>query len=134
MKTRRFFCLLLSLLLAAGCLALPAGAAVASAPEVEVITRAIGQFEATIPANTIAYLDDSFILASGDIVSYDCFYTPRDADVKFGYIGPDGLFYGISGYKGGIDKGIRVNQRGTYTLAIWNESDSAVTVSGTVNY
>lgn len=135
MKARRIICLLLSCLLVAGCLAMPAGAVATSAPEMgAVVTRATGRFEITIPANSCMTMEDSFILDSGDIVSFDCSYTPRDASVKFGYIGPDGLFYGISGYKGSIDKGIRVNQRGSYTLAIWNESDSAVTVWGTVNY
>lgn len=47
---------------------------------------------------------------------------------------PDGYFYGLSGSNGSIDKGIRVEQRGTYTLAIWNKSDEAVAVEGTVNY
>jgi len=134
-KTRRFFSLLLSFLLVVGSLALPAGAVVTSEPESEtVITRATGRFEATFPANTLMNVGDSFILNSGDIVSYDCSYTPRDASIEFGYIGPDGLFYGLSGYKGSINKGIRVNQYGTYTLAIWNESDEAVYVWGTVNY
>lgn len=135
MKTRRFFSLLLSFLLVAGSLALPAGAAVISEPESEAaITRATGRFEKTIPASSIYPVCDSFILNSGDIVSYDCSYTPRDASIEFGYIGPDGLFYGLSGYKGSINKGIRVNQYGTYTLAIWNKSDEAVYVWGTVNY
>lgn len=99
------------------------------------LTRATGQFETTIPAQSIAPLGaDSVSLSSGGVISYDCTYTPRDASVKFGYIGPDGLFYGLSGYKGSIDKGIRVNQSGTYTLAIWNKSDEAVSVWGTVNY
>ena len=61
-------------------------------------------------------------------------YTPRDASVKFGYIGPDGLFYYLRGSNGTIDKGIRVGLRGTYTLAIKNESDVTVSVWGTVNY
>lgn len=135
MKTRRLFSLLLSFLLVVGSLALPAGAAATSELEsVAVITRATGRFEKNIPANSIYPVCDSFILDSGDVVSYDCSYTPRDASVKFGYIAPDGYFYGLSGSNGRIDKGIRVNQSGTYTLAIWNKSDEAVYVWGTVNY
>lgn len=135
MKGKRFGVLLLSGLLAVWCLTATAGAVVTPEPVAEeTIVRATGRFEATIATNTLYYVCDSFILDSGDVVSYDCSYTPRDANVRFGYIGPDGLFYGLSGYKGSIDKGIRVNQRGTYTLAIWNESDEAVYVWGTVNY
>lgn len=53
-KTRQFFCFLFSFLLVAGSLALPAGAVVTFELESEaVITRATGQFEKTIPANSI---------------------------------------------------------------------------------
>ena len=135
MKTRRFFCFLLSFLLVVVGLSLPAGAIMASEPTEETaITRATGRFEATIPENTLKTVGDSFILDSGDVVSYVCSYTPRDASVQFGYIAPDGRFYYLSGSNGRIDKGIRVSQSGTYTLAIWNESDEAVSVWGTVNY
>lgn len=135
MKGKRFGVLLLSGLLVVGFLTAPAGAVVPPEPAAEVaITRATGQFEATIATNTLYYVCDSFILNSGDVVSYDCSYTPRDATIKFGYIGPDGYFYGLSGSNGRIDKGIRVSQSGTYTLAIWNESGEAVSVWGRVNY
>ena len=134
-KTRRLFCLLLSFLLVVGSLALPAGASVTSVPESEaVITRATGRFEKNIPASSIYPVCDSSILNSGDIVSYDCSYTPRDASVKFGYIAPDGRFYYLRGSNGSIDKGIQVSAYGTYTLVIKNESDTAVYVWGTVNY
>lgn len=135
MKTRRFLSLLLSFLLVAGSLALPAGAVVTTEPmEETAITRATGQFEASIPANTLKTVGDSFILDSGDIVSYDCSYTPRDASMKFGYIAPDGRFYYLRGSNGSIDKGIQVSAYGTYTLVIKNESDTAVYVWGRVNY
>lgn len=135
MKGKRFGSLLLSGLLAVGCLIAPAGAVVPPEPAAKTaITRATGQFEATISANTIRTVGDSFILNKDDVVSYDCTYTPRDASIKFGYISPDGRFYYLSGSNGSIDKGIRVGLRGTYTLAIKNESNEAVTVKGTVNY
>lgn len=134
MKTRYFFSLLLSCLLVLGCFATPAGAVITSGPEAEtVIMRATGRIEESISGKAIMTLAE-VSLDRGETVTYDCSYTPRDASVKFGYIAPDGLFYGISGYKGSIDKGIRVNQSGTYTLAILNKSDEAVSVWGTVNY
>lgn len=134
MKTKRFFSLLLSCLLVLGCLAAPARAVMTSEPKTEtVIMRATGRIDESISAKALMTLAE-VSLDSGETVTYNCSYTPRDANVKFGYIGPDGLFYGLSGYKGSIDKGIRVNQSGTYTLAILNKSDEAVTVWGTVNY
>lgn len=138
MKAKQFFSLLLSYLLVLGCLTAPAGAAVDTVAieneSEEVIARATGRFEKDISANTIYLVCDSFILDSRDIVSYDCTYNPKSASIKFGYIGPDGYFYGVEGSGGSIEQSIRVGQRGTYTLAIWNESDETVTVRGTVNY
>lgn len=136
MKTRRFFGLLISCLFVLGCLAAPARAVVISDSEVqEVITRATGQFEETIPAQSIMPLGaDSVPLDSGEVISYNCTYTPKSASLDFGFIAPDGYFYSINCTSGSINKSIRVSQRGSYTLAIRNNSDSTVTVTGTVNY
>ena len=73
MKTKRLFSLLLSFLFVLGYLAAPARAVEAANVEAQlVITRATGRFETSIPAKTIAHLADSFILDSGDVVSYEC--------------------------------------------------------------
>ena len=126
--------LLITCLFALGCLAAPAAATVSSNLDTQAITRATDRIEATISANKIAVLGDNVSLDSGELVTFNFTYTPRNASVKFGYIGPDGLFYGLSGYNGSINKGIRVSERGNYSLAILNSSDEAVTVKGTVNY
>lgn len=136
MKTRQLSSLMLLCLFVAGSFATPARAVVSSDSAAEaLIIRATGQFNETIPAHSIMPLgNDSVPLNSGEVVTYNCTYTPRGASVKFGYIGPDGYFYGLSGFNGSINKGIQVSNPGSYTLAIWNQSDEAVTVKGTVNY
>lgn len=135
MKIRRLLSLLFSCVFILCCLSAPARAiTISDLGEVAIITRATGQFETTIPPSSILLLGSCVPLDSGEVVSYKCSYSPRDASVKFGYIGPDGLFYGLDGYNGSINKGIRVSERGSYTLAICNKSDEAVTVKGTVNY
>lgn len=134
MKTRHMFSLLLTCLLVLGFLAASAGAVITSGPEGEtVIMCATGRIDKSISGKALMTFAE-VSLDSGEIVSYNCTYTPRDVSIKFGVIAPDGYFYGLSGSNGSIDKGIRVEQRGTYTLAIWNKSDKAVTVEGTVNY
>lgn len=136
MKMRRHFSLFLSCLLVLGCLTAPAGAVVISNPETkEDIARATGQFETAIPAQSIVPLGaDSVPLDSGEVIFYDCTYTPKSANIKFGVIAPDGYFYGLSGSNGSINRGIRVSEPGSYTLAILNDSDVTVTVKGRVNY
>lgn len=97
-------------------------------------TRASGNLDVDIPANSGVTINGYFTLVSGDLITYDCTYTPSDASIEFGFIAPDGLFYGLYGSNGSINKTIRVSQRGSYTLAICNNSDVTVTVTGTVNY
>lgn len=133
MKPNRFFCLLLSCLFVSGCLSVPSSAtSSAGAGAATAAAQASRQFESSIPAGTIGHLGDGFLLEAGDTVSYNCTYTPRDAGILFGYIAPDGLFYGISGSKGSLNKSIQVSQRGVYTLAVWNVSDVTVTSAGAV--
>lgn len=96
------------------------------------ITRAYGDFTITISANSGATVGDDFKLNANDTISYDCTYTPRNASVDFGYIGPDGYFHFLNVATGSISKTFKVGQKGSYTLAIRNNSSQAVT--GTVNY
>lgn len=131
---KRILGLLIVCVVIVGCIVTPAEAVASYEQAVQTIVRATDQFEETIPAQSIMPLGDNVSLDSRETVSYNCTYTPRDASVKFGYIAPDGYFYGLSGSYGSINKGIRVSERGSYTLAIWNKSDAAVTVKGTVNY
>ena len=134
MRFRKVLSLLIACLLALGCLTAPAAATVVSSLDTQAITRATDRIEATISANKVVPLGDSVSLDSGEVVTFNFTYTPRNASVKFGYIGPDGYFYGLSGSNGTAYKGIRVSEPGSYTLAIWNKSDTTVAVTGTVNY
>lgn len=131
---KRFFSFLIACILIMGCITIPSQAIEPYEPINQVIARATDQFRETIPANTIVTLGDSVSLDSGEIITYNCTYTPKAADIRFGYIGPDGLFHFLRGSNGSFNKGIRVSQRGVYTLAIKNSSDYSLTVEGTVNY
>ena len=99
-----------------------------------ISARASGSFSTTISANSTVTVGDALPLDAGETVAFDCTYSPASASVDFGLIAPDGYFYSINVTSGSIDKGIRVSERGYYTLAIRNNSSSAVTVTGTVQY
>lgn len=142
MKAKRFLGLWVVVIFTVTCLCVPvlaigqndADAVVSGMTEVQKIARASGRIEDDIPGQSIVEVGDSFFMVPNETISYDCTYTPSNASIKFGFIAPDGLFYGLYGSDGSIDKTIRVSQRGSYTLAIKNYSDVTVTVSGTVNY
>ena len=140
MKPKKLLSLWLAVIFMVTCLCMPGLATVqddAIASDmvgVQKIARASGRINDDIPANTIVEVGDSFFMVPKETISYDCTYTPSDASIEFGFIAPDGLFYGFYGSDGSINKTIRVSQRGSYTLAIINYSDVTVSVSGTVNY
>lgn len=98
------------------------------------VARASGSLNVNILPNSGVTINGYFTLAVNDSVKFDCSYTPKSASVDFGVIAPDGLFYGISGTNGSINQSLRVNQRGSYTLAIVNNSAYTVTVTGEVTY
>lgn len=54
--------------------------------------------------------------------------------IDVGLIAPDGNFYYVTVTNGSIDKTIRVNANGNYTLQFRNNSDVDVELSGYVNY
>ena len=134
MKAKKLLVVLIVCAFIMGCLSISAGAVEAYSTNSQPIMRSTRRLDLTIPAGSLMLLDESISLDAGEIVTYKCTYTPRDTDIEFGVIAPDGYFYGLSGSNGSIYKGIRVSEPGSYTLAIWNESDETVTVKGTVNY
>lgn len=134
MKTRKLLIELIVCAFIMGCLSISAGAVETYSSDGQPIMRSTRRLNLSIPANSLMLVDESISLDAGETLSYSCTYTPRGASVEFGYIGPDGLFYGLSGSNGSIYKGIRVSEPGSYTMAIWNQSDETVTVKGTVNY
>lgn len=134
LKAKKLLIVLIVCAFIMGFLSISAGAVEAYSLDGQPIMRATRRLNLSIPANSLMLVDESISLDAGETLSYRCTYTPRSASVEFGYIGPDGLFYGLSGSNGSIYKGIRVSEPGSYTMAIWNQSDSAVTVTGTVKY
>lgn len=140
MNTKRLLSLWVAVIFTVMCLCVPGLAAVqndaivSDVVGVQRIARASGRINDDIPANTIVEVGDSFFMVPNETISYDCTYTPSNASVDYGFIAPDGYFYSFNCTTGSFNKTIRVSQRGSYTLALRNNSDNTVTVTGTVNY
>lgn len=101
--------------------------------EMHVMPKTTGNFSVDVEAGEIAR-GKSFSLEAGESVTINASYSPSFASVDFGVIAPDNLFYGINTKTGSINKTIKVNQRGTYTFAIRNNSAYVISVSGFVTY
>lgn len=133
MKRNKLLSIVLVCILALNCLFISAAAV--EAPDTDTLTPRVSEcISQTVSANTTAIMDEGFSLDVGDTIKYDCTYTPKSASVNFGYIAPDGLFYSLNSTSGSINKSIKINQTGEYTLAIRNNESYAVTVTGTVKY
>lgn len=135
MRLRRFLCVMFSCVIAVSCFGVQAKAVGA---EVCVVysnaERASGRFSVEIPGNTLAVTSSDFPLETGESVTINAVYSPQSASVDFGLIAPDGLFYSFRAAHGNFNKTITIGQRGSYTLAIRNNSSSDISVSGFVTY
>lgn len=135
MKVKKLFCLVLACIatISFQCINISATESTNQGTNAS-IARASERFSMDIMANSISLADSSFPLEVGERVTIKASYSPFTADVDFGLIAPDGLFYSINVTTGSIDRTIQVNQRGDYTFAVRNNSSETVSVSGYVNY
>ena len=134
MKMKKFLCMVLMLVTFVSCFGVSAAAQIPSNEADFLSIRATGKFDIEVPGNSAVKAGNSFPLEVGEVVTIKATYSPFSASVDFGVIAPDGLFYGLNTTTGSFDKGIRVNQRGHYYLAVRNNSSVDISVSGYVNY
>lgn len=135
MRLKRFVCMMLACVFMMSGFCVNAGAAENFGQESDVFSmRASGKFSMDVPANSAVKASTSFPLEAGETVTIKASYSPFSASVDFGLIAPDGLFYSVNVTGGSVDQEIEVNQRGYYTLAVQNNSDDTISVSGYVNY
>lgn len=135
MRLKRFICMMLVCAIAVSYLCMNAGATENLTHENNVFSmRASGKFDMEVPGNAAVKASTSFPLEVGETVTIKASYSPFSANVDFGLIAPDGLFYSVNVTGGSVDQEIEVNQRGYYTLAVQNNSDDTISVSGYVNY
>lgn len=129
---KRFFCLLMAFAMLSSCLCANATANLQNKSGISVC--ATNSFNMTVSANTATKATTTFPLVAGETVTIKASYAPFSASVDFGVIAPDGLFYGINTSTGSFDKTIQVTQTGQYTMAVKNNSSTAISVSGYVQY
>lgn len=99
-----------------------------------VTPRASETYYVTIPARSALRASSNFSMAAGETITIDASYTPTTAELDVGLIYSDGSFHYFTVTGGRIVKTIRMEEAGTYTLAIRNNAYYAVNVSGSVTY
>ena len=133
MRRRGLITAFLACMLLFSCSLIPATATETPSNNI-VMPRVSGRLDHSLPAKLITPITQPFFAAKGDTIKYDCTYMPKSAKIDFGYIASDGLFYSIQCTSGSLNKSIELDVAGQYTLAIRNNENYAVTVTGTVRY
>lgn len=98
------------------------------------VLRNSDSISGTIAAHSVSVDRQALYLSSDSTITFNCSYSPSSANMDFGVIAPDGKFYYIEIKGGSIYQAIRVDQTGSYTVAIRNNSSQTVRVIGFVNY
>ncbi len=140
MRLKRMICMVFACILMIGTVSFPVRAAeVETAPgkssvEELIMPLATNSFNMNIPAKSRIKADSSFSLVAGETVAINASYAPFDASVDFGLVDSDGVFHYFNVTDGSIDKTMRIEKNGSYTLQVRNNSSTEVKVSGFVNY
>lgn len=121
---KRVFTLLFSILLALSA-TLPAAAAT---------LRATNKVDMTVSSNSIVRTETPLSMENGELVTINCTFSPRTADVDFGLITPDNTFIYVEGKNGNCNQTIRINETGKYYFAVYNNSGVKIEVLGYVYY
>lgn len=98
------------------------------------IGRATDKFNWSVQPGTMSKASTAFSLEGGETVEINCTFSPKKAEMDFGLIAPDGLFYHAEGNNGNFELTIRVEETGKYYFAVRNNSDETVEVMGFVYY
>lgn len=81
MRLRKFFCMVLSLMLVASCLCINGGATeITGQMGTPIVMRASGKFEMDIPGHKLVKAKTSFPLEAGEQVTIKASYSPFDAN------------------------------------------------------
>ena len=69
--------------------------------------------------------DTAYSLEADEVVTINCTYSPRTADLDFGFITPDNTFHFTSGSEGSIKTNIQIEDTGKYYFAVRNNTKIA---------
>lgn len=122
-RMKRAFSLLLSLYLIMS-LTVPAAAS----------PKATARVDVTVRPDSIVRIGAGLSLETGELVTVNCAYSPRIAEVDFGLVSANNEFGYFSGNDGICSETIRISKTGIYYFAIRNNSEEPVEVAGYVYY
>ena len=74
--------------------------------------KATNGVEVTISSNSFVRIGSSLSMESGETVTINCTYSPRNADIDFGLITPENKFRYLPGDSGSCKYAVEINKTG----------------------
>lgn len=97
-------------------------------------TRATNRVNTDIPPDSIVRVGTPLSMEADELITINCTYSPRTADVDFGLLTPSNDFIFVRGEDGDCNQTIRLEESGNYYFAVRNNSSRTVEVLGYVYY
>ena len=97
-------------------------------------TRATNRVNTDIQPDSIVRVGTPLSMEADELITINCTYSPRTADVDFGLLTPSNTFIFVEGEDGDCNQTIQVSQTGNYYFAVRNNTSRTVEVLGYVYY
>ena len=99
-----------------------------------VSPKAINRVNTIIPPGGITKVGTPLSMESGETITINCTYSPRNADADFGLITPNNTFVFVEGKNGDCNHTVELNKTGSYYFAVRNNTTEPLEVLGYVYY
>ena len=102
--------------------------------ETDLMPLTTDSIDRSVSKHSIGCVTQSIDFNPNDMITFNCSYSPSPASLDFSVIASNGKFYSINVKGGSINQTIGINEAGSYTVAIRNNSSQTVRVVGFVDY
>lgn len=135
---RRLICIVLAILIMFGnpCVSHAAQTLTTMVPNNDLVysARATRYFSLGVKANGRSMVSQELSVDAGETIQINATYSPANAELQIGIVDENGQFRYARVTGGDVNITIEISERGSYRLAVRNNSTNAVSISGYVYY
>ena len=99
-----------------------------------VSPKATNRVNGIVQPGGITIVGTPLSMESGETITINCTYSPRNADADFGLITPNNTFVFVEGKNGDCNHTVELNKTGSYYFAVRNNTTEPLEVLGYVYY
>ena len=101
---------------------------------VSAAAKATNRVNGIVQPGGITIVGTPLSMESGETITINCTYSPRNADADFGLITPNNTFVFVEGKNGDCNHTVELNKTGSYYFAVRNNTTEPLEVLGYVYY